>query len=556
MASQSGESGFVNSLMKRFLAIEDTGKAAELYLRRAIDWEPDNYLAHMLLGWMEERAGNFAAARGNLSQAIARRPDLVLAYNLRSHVFHVQAMQTPAGTERNRLLRLALEDANAADSLASQYEIIGWLRGNALRGLGQHSQAATAYLEALNRELPVDMLQLQQWHFILQGRDPNLARRMGYLLPNRFEDARLYAKSLLEDQPDNPQFHLLQSKASLELQDWDTTKSAANRVLDIASQTQVVAPILRSQAHAVLGEVYRHQEDWTKSRDAFSQALQLIPENATAASGLARVMEQLATQSKDALQTDLAYAAYENLAAVAEADWQPLQAYRGMYRVRLMQHNEAAASDVLDRLLLLDQGQDIAQLSQQARSAGANAILQKLAELRIPTQIEKSSRDRQSLRFLPLRNGHFELGLNAYWKPWSTQGAAVAEAGLDSTVRQVGAEGRSLWIQHHSPPAASSRAILEQTMPAEAGSSYQISLRAKGQEVSADAVQIVIDENWDHPAVRFPEGTYDWQPLSGEFAIPKSEPTNNGARLVSIKIVSTAPGKVWMDDIRIQKIAK
>jgi hypothetical protein len=284
--------------------------------------------------------------------------------------------------------------------------------------------------------------------------------------------------------------------------------------------------------------------------------MQLVPENASAASGLARVMEQLADRSTDPLQTDLVFAAYENLAAVAEADWQPLQAYRGMFRVRLMQQDEAAASDILDRMLQRDQGQDIAQLSQQARSANANAILKKLAELRIPTQIEKSSHGRQSLWFLPLRNGHFELGLNAYWKPWSTQGAAVAEAGMESIVRQVGVEGRSLWIQHHSPPAAGSRAILEQTVPAEAGARYRVSLWAKGQEVSADAIQIVIDDNWDHPAVRFPKGTYDWQTISGEFAIPKTVPTNNGPRLVSITIVSTAPGKVWLDDVRIQKLAE
>jgi hypothetical protein len=95
--------------------------------------------------------------------------------------------------------------------------------------------------------------------------------------------------------------------------------------------------------------------------------------------------------------------------------------------------------------------------------------------------------------------------------------------------------------------------VLEQIVPATSGARYRISLWAKGE--SNRGAMIVLDDRLDDPVVQLPEGAYPWQQVEGEFQLPAATPTDGPAPLIAIQIVSTAPGKCWLDDIRVERVS-
>jgi hypothetical protein len=78
--------------------------------------------------------------------------------------------------------------------------------------------------------------------------------------------------------------------------------------------------------------------------------------------------------------------------------------------------------------------------------------------------------------------------------------------------------------------------------------------RDKGEQVAVDGVRIVMNAQRDQPIIVLPSGSYQWQRFSGEFTMPGIADVIHPLS-ASIEIVSTAPGKVWLDDLRIERIA-
>lgn len=562
VSSHSGNKGMASAFMSKFLGITSLKEAGKSFFARATELQPADPLSHGMLAWLRHNEGDFHGARSSVGHAIALRPDLVINYDMRSLTYYEEAMLTEAGQERRRLLTLALLDANSARELAPHLEIVAWLRGNALRGLGQHTLAIAAYLAALDREPPVEMIQLKKWQFIIQGRDPKRVRRLNYVLSDRFDDTKAYAQKRLQDDPENLSLHLLVAATAFALEEWAEAEEAANVILEATKENGTVAPDVESHAFAIRGEVYRHKKDWMRARDDFSSAIRLNPKNALGTGGLAATLKQLAEDSEDPLQVELALAAYEKLAEISFTDWQAVRAEQGRFRMLLKQQDFAAAQQSLDRLLQLDRGQDLARLSRLAKESPE--IVAKIDSLKFDVRLDRLLTNQQAAETLPVRNGGFELGLNAHWKPWTIVGQCVSEATIDQQV--VGDDGKgdganetdedasaALLIRHLSATEEGSYGVLEQVVPSVGGTRYRITLKAKGEEVSANAIRLVVDEGWDQPAAVVPTGTFSWQEISGEFEVPAAEPNASVPPQTSIKIVSTGPGTVWLDDLRVER---
>jgi tetratricopeptide (TPR) repeat protein len=557
MLSYSGEGGIARAFMDQIFGLAGTAIEARRYAVRSTELDPLNSNARTSLGWIEHRIGNYDAARNNFTNAIALRPDLVVNYVLRSNTLLSQSMNTDDAVERRRLQYLALDDAIIARELAPDREMVHWASGNALRQLGKHSQAVASYLAAIDREPPVDMVPLSKFQFLLQGRDPKRVRRLSYWLADRFDAVQTYVRQLQMDEPDNSQFMLLQAAVALELQEYEDARMAAERMLEISEQDPNLASSIVGHAHAIIGETHRHKQQWQQAKDAFARSSQNDPINSLATVGLAAMLEQLATATKDAVDFELALAAYDKLARIAFTDWQSVRAQAGRFRILVDLDRMDEASIAVNLLLDADRGYDLSPLLEFAEDRDAAPVLEKLRSLRIDVQLEQAVADQQPARTLPLRNGHFELGLSAYWEPWSTEGQCLAETTIDDTSPRPDSNGvASLLIQHESAATPGARGVLEQTLPAMPDKRFRVSLWAKSRQSTAGGTQIVVDDAWDVPTIELPGGSYDWQEFSGEFIATAKSNYADQPGLTKIKIVSTAPGEVWIDDIRIEQVVE
>lgn len=537
--------GFGSTFVESFLGIQDRADAASRFLRRASDIDPEYYLAHVMLGWAEQRRGDYDAAKSSLSHAISLRPDEIIAYDLRSYTQHEEAIQEEDPTERRRLLKAALQDANASRRINPQYEVIHWLRGDALRGLEQPAQASQAYLDALEREPPLDMVRLQQWQFILQGRDPNRVRRLSYLLTDRFDEALAYAEHMQESYPETPLYGLLEAAASLELRDLERAAGAADNVIENATQA---SPKTLARAFALRGQAYRRTKEWERARDMFAEALKLHAGDTTAAEGMAAVLTRLAQSSDDPQAVDLALAACDHLASVSQTDWQRLRALRERYALLLRRGDFEAAQDSLERILALDRGFDLDPLLALAKEAGATAIAQRISESSLDHLLSEMLVDAEPIKTAPLRNPGFELGLSVYWSPWMIEGGAIAEANISPVTRDE--HGASLKVQFFTEASPECRASLAQSLPVVSGVEHRVTLWCRGESLAPASVGVVVDEQWEAPVVVAPSGTYDWREISGEFVAP--EAVGDDPQTVTLRIVAAGPAEAWIDDLRVE----
>ena len=523
-----------------------------------------------MLGWLLQRSGEYDASYQRLSYAMSLRPDLPLAYTVRSQtaLAHARSLADDDETERRRLLSLSLQDASGTRDLMRQYETGHWLRGNSLRALNQPPLAVTAYLDALKREPPLDMLSFGKMSIVFSQKDPNEVRRLSFVLTDRFQQAKEYGRQVRESDPANPQYALLEALASLELVDptvlddpfpakraefakkLKEAESAAERLSAIIAETPAEAE-LTSMTHAIDGGVQLHRRKLPAARDAFTEALRIDPQNTRAAIGLARTLESIAMEEQDPLQLKMALAVYEQLEDIAFTDWQRMLAGQGQFRVLLQLRKETQAIDTLGTMWQRDRGLDLVKLKSVAEENSAAEALQEIQRLQSELQRVFASDVDELPATLPLRNGHFELGLAEYWLPWNTANC-VADAVIDRQSQPSGGNA-CLRIEHRSPPSSESYGQLVQQFPAPLGQRFRITLQCKGNRVSAGGFRVVINENRKAPAIVLPQGSYDWQELTGEFELPSAE----GDRAVSeiqLRIVSSAPGTVWIDDIQIERV--
>jgi serine/threonine protein kinase len=554
MLSYSGDTGFASALVKQFLRLEGSRQKARGYYVRATEFDPSNPLSHARLGLLDQRDQAFGSARDKLGQAISLRPFLVIMFAARSNILVDQAISVDDAAERKRLLTLAMKDASDARALAPQHEMVYWISANALRYLDQPAQAAAMLLAAISREPPVDMIPLSRWQYLVQGRQPKRVRRMGNFLEDRFDSAWKYTQQLQEDEPANPQYALLAAAIFLELGGLDDARNEAERVLEIASEDTNTAGSIVGHAHAILGDIQRRSGESKQAQDAFAKSLQVDPSNMLAVGGVATTLEQQATDADDPSSYELALAAYDRFAQLAQTDWQSVRAQSGRFRMLVMLDRFADAGMAVDLILQSDRGADLNGLQEFAAAQGAAPMVEKLQALQFEVRMSAAVADQKPARTLPLRNGHFELGISEYWKPWMTTGNCLADAKIVKDSRDDGKGTASLWIKHDSPAAPDSRAVLAQTLPAMPGRRYRLSMWAKGDEATAGGLQVIIDDQWEQPVIQLPGGTFDWQTFQGEFTTTNASPLVDQPGTTDVKIVSTAPGEFWVDDIRIESV--
>jgi tetratricopeptide (TPR) repeat protein len=216
---------------------------------------------------MQQRVGDYEGAYQRLTYAISLRPDLMLAYSLRSAFRFEEALSLPADAEeRQRLIMLSMQDANTSRKLGDQYEINHWLRGMALRELQQTPLAVAAYLDALEREPPLTMLKLSKMSTIFSQQDPNQVRRLSFLMNDRYQQANAFGQQLGENDSDNADYALLEAVAALELVDssrrddlfparraeftaaLQEAETATQRLLKIIANTSSLDPKVESMA--------------------------------------------------------------------------------------------------------------------------------------------------------------------------------------------------------------------------------------------------------------------------------------------------------------------
>ena len=188
-----------------------------------------------------------------------------------------------------------------------------------------------------------------------------------------------------------------------------------------------------------------------------------------------------------------------------------------------------------------------------AKKHNATDILKRFETLDFVSQLASVSDEQRRPKTLALRNGDFELGLDVYWDAWKCSGGCFSEAKTDDYTRPGAIGENSLRIQHHTQRSTKSFATLQQAIPVLTGTRYRISVWAKSDEMAADGLNIVLDDILHEPLIVLPEGKYDWQLLTGEFfvtgALDLDHPDTR-----RIKIVSSAPGKVWLDDVQIERM--
>ena len=554
--SFAGAQGFANDLVKSFLRLEGTTEQARRFIARASEFNPSDESARAILGWIEMIEGDYAAARNALAHAIALRPNWAISYVLRSEASRLQAMEAGDAAERQRLLQLALEDARSARESAPRHEMVFWVAARVLRQLGQDAQAVDSYLEAIRREPPVEMITAVKWQFAIQGNDVKRVRRMGYYLDDRFEEVQQYAKELRENSPNNLLFLLLEASIAHALSETEAARSAAESLLELASDEPTVSPAIVASAHAILGEIHADAGQWTLARESFARALQVDARNTVGATGMAETLEQQARESNDRAQWDRALAAWDELAAIADTDWQAVLAQSGRYRVLVETDQFDQASVAIDRLLDADRGYDLSPLRSFAQNRGAETLVQRIDGLRFDVQVLTATKDQLPAQTLPLRNGNFELGLNAHWEPWRVEGDCLADANVQEVLESESAGGATLLIDHRSARSDHSRGVLEQVIPAWPGKRCRITLSGKARAATEGGASLVVDDQYDQPVIRLTGGTYKWQEFVGEFVTTSASEFPEQPGLTKIQIVSSSPGEYWIDDISITLVGE
>jgi tetratricopeptide (TPR) repeat protein/tRNA A-37 threonylcarbamoyl transferase component Bud32 len=565
---QVGDVGFMRQFLTAFLGVEDVRATADELLNRAVALRPEEYWANFAIGTIRRQEGQYEAARRGYTQCITIRPDIPLTYNLRGLCAYQQALATEDEPEKLQLLQLALADATTAHGLDPDVEFNYWLRGFVYQHLDLPEDAAATMLAALHREIPAEMVARQRWAVSVMGKDLNLVRRTHYSFRNRFAEATGFAQQHLKREPSNHRYLALLAASELASGREEEALAAAERAAtaaeedpDVSSQDSLQESLL------VQAEVRRRRGELEAAWELFSAVMSAEKQdaehpgdavrNALACDGMSSILEEQAEGASGRDATTAALDAYDDYVRAARTDWQQIRSRLGRCRLLLRLGREQEALRALDDVLRLDRGLDTPELRRLAEQHQAESVLARLDAIR-PHVALAEMRQRVGLQVetLPLRNGGFELGLGEYWRNrtpeapiWWNQGGCRSSAEIASDQRHGGEA--SMHIVHVSPPADARRAVTQQTIPAEAGRRYRISLWAKAASLEKNAVRIVID---DQPAaaIVLPAGSYDWQPLRGEFTAPGS--LGDGLRDIRVRIVSRAPGESWLDDLRIQRI--
>ncbi len=492
-------------------------EVARKFFIRSAALDPDRYMTIATLGFINWQLKDFDAARQAYNQCIVLRPDNYFAYGLRAETFLDEARKTEDRRQKNVLLHAALQDAETARDLAPTVYFVHWYCGEVYREMGQISEAVPSYLQAIK----------------LGKMTVNSERRLMNLHREAVQTTRARMLELLQAQPEKSEFRLLLATAELELENNAAAEVAAEEVLKLQPKS--------AEALAIRGTVSLRKRDYEAAQAYFQSALESDDENYRAAIGLGRVLENLDAPGA-------ALVAFENCIEVAQTDWQRAAGELGRCAslIRLERFDEA--EQALKSAIRYDPGCDFESLSQFAKEHQAAGVLETIESIQNPQLPDAKSR---RFSVLPLLNGGFELGLSAYWgephrgKPtWWNRGGCRSSAEVSADNPH---EGRyALHINHRSPAADGVFAETSQSVPATAGARYRVSLWARGDVPATGGIQVTVGEGNKGPVIDLSDVAQDWQQFSGKFTAKQD--------MVTVRIVSTSEGEVWLDDLRIELV--
>lgn len=550
IASQNDEvRGMVDQGNENMLA-----KATGL-LELAADMAPDHYWTHYLLGATyllrstqddsldrREKIDNYKKARLALGHCIALRPDFWLGYAERSMTYQreiemIRAENSELSPEGRELIetkiRLMTSDAQHARDVAPNAWQVYWYYGMALYTTGQADEAVDGFQRAIDLSRTFEIDSDEHW----------VDTRKMTALPQ----GEQVANELIARHPDNPRYHVLLAAAKLGQHDYDAAFTAADRAIALPD-----APPL---AWSIRGAVHLHRQEYEAARADFHNALAENSEDTLAAIGLAQVYEA---------QRDYAEAcdAYATAADVAETPDGQAAGQLGRCRMLLrMQRNQDALAALIEARRIKPSC-EIVTIINLSKELEAEPFMKGLADwLRSQGEGTAAGETSRVVRQLPLLNGGFELGLSRYWTNapdggavWNNVGGCHSRAEIDTQDNHGG--NHSLHVINPSAATGDAYGTTSQTLPADGRARYRVTLWAKANNLSAGALRVVVDDAWNQPVIELPVGTYGWQEISGEVDLATNTQRRRGIVPTTFRLVTAAPGEVWLDDLSIRLVEK
>jgi serine/threonine protein kinase/Flp pilus assembly protein TadD len=533
---------------------EDLRLLSKRHLELAAQMNPNHYWTHYMLGYVElaraehekdlslaEHMALFASARRAFAQCITLRSDYWRSYAERvlSYQRQIELVRAADPDEAAlhlpfipEWLRLMSSDAQHVVDLKPNDWLAHWYHGLALRTTGEIDYAIAEFLTALR---------LSE-NFAASADQQLISERELGILP----DSVKLADQVLANKPDNSQALLLLAMAKLGLKEDATSLAAVERAI-----TSTDPP---PAAWTIRGQLRLNSKEYGAASKDFQHALEADPTDVAALMGLARVQLEREEHAA-ALET------FERAGKIATVPEHQAAA-------------EMARAEVLFRLKRFDESvqavmnahevqasSDILPLVQLARDAeNADFIRELTTQLTLAGEATVRATNHADAKQLPLLNGDFELGLARYWGNATSDGYVWQNhGGCDSRARishEKPHEGSAaLHITRTSVSAPGVTGTTSQTLPVEVTGKCRLTLWAKADNLSANALQIVFNNHDAEPLVSLPQGDFDWRQFSGEFDI-KSDAGRRVRGLLpcTVQIISMGPGTVWLDDIAIERI--
>ncbi|HKD37517.1 MAG TPA: protein kinase [Pirellulales bacterium] len=289
---------------------------SERLLRRAASMEPKHYWTYFWLGWNRLAAKRFSAAELAFDTCIALKPDNALGFAYRGWSLLQESQTVREAAAQSELRSRGFTDLAHARGIEPANPEFAWLTGRALAETGESREALQAFLRAAELEPVVSM-----W----------AGRRIYDTKRAYFKQMRDVAKSTTQSDPRNPDGWTALAATAWALGSLDEADRAAAGALKLRSDQPL--------ALAVRGSVAFERNRFDAALADFRAALSKQPKLWLAAFGLARTLESQ-SPAEEALD------AFDDLAAIAETNWQKAQAQLGRARLlaRLNRPDEATAA--------------------------------------------------------------------------------------------------------------------------------------------------------------------------------------------------------------------
>jgi serine/threonine protein kinase/Tfp pilus assembly protein PilF len=535
---------------------EDLRLLSKRHLELAAQMNPNHYWTHYMLGYVElaraehekdlslaEHMALFASARRAFAQCITLRPNYWRSYAERVLSYQRQIELVRAADPTNAALylpfipewlRLMSSDAQHIVDLKPNDWLAHWYHGLALTTTGETNYAIAEFLTALR---------LSE-NFAASADQQLISERELGILP----DSVKLAEQVLASDFDNSQALLLLATAKLGLNDDAAALAAVERAIaatDPPPAAWTIRGLLRFKA-----------KDFGAAEKDFEHAIEANPNDVSALMGLANV--QL---DRNELQAALKTFGRAGEVATVSEHKAAAEMARAITLYKLNRRTESAQAVM--NACEIQAACDILPLVQLARKDNDNSqdFIRRVTSLfahAVGGNVRATNH--ADVKALPLLNGDFELGLACYWGNtdsegyvWQNHGGCDSRASISHKDPHDG--DASLHIVRTSPSAPGTYAATSQTLPIEVTGKYRLTAWAKADDLSANALQIVINNHDATPLVSLPQGDYDWREFSGEFDIKADAGRRvSGLLPCTIQIISTGPGKAWLNDITIERI--